>query len=182
MMPPAPPRFSITTGWPRFSCSAGTKLRAVMSVPPPGAAGTMRWIGFVGYCAAAGGAAARSANERTAMSFATAHLLLEVRVSLPGMRRPSPLPGAPAGMHREVEPAARAAERCGVRIELRGVALALLVEEGFDVRAFVPTGLVVDDPANAVRMREHAVHHERARALRSPHADPEFAVRLAMRA
>src|SRR5437667_30821 len=62
MMPPAPPRFSITTGWPRSSCSAGTKLRAAISVPPPGAAGTMRWIGLVGYCAAAGGMAKCAAN------------------------------------------------------------------------------------------------------------------------
>src|SRR5436190_1077063 len=62
MMPPAPPRFSITTAWPRLSCSAGTKLRAAISVPPPGAAGTMRWIGRVGYCAAAGGMAKCAAN------------------------------------------------------------------------------------------------------------------------
>src|SRR5262245_10559421 len=53
MTPPAPPRFSITTGWPRLSCSAGVKLRAVMSVPPPGAAGTISRIGRVGYCASA---------------------------------------------------------------------------------------------------------------------------------
>src|SRR5437773_6283216 len=75
MMPPAPPRFSITTGWPRLSCSAGTKLRAAMSVPPPGAAGTMRWIGFVGYCAAAGGiakCAASSTRERIAIGLGIA--------------------------------------------------------------------------------------------------------------
>src|SRR5437016_2861705 len=64
MMPPAPPRFSITTGWPRLSCSAGTKLRAAISVPPPGAAGTMRWIGLAGYCAAAGGMAKCAASSR----------------------------------------------------------------------------------------------------------------------
>src|SRR5436853_750994 len=75
MMPPAPPRFSITTGWPRLSCSAGTKLRAAISVPPPGAAGTMRWIGFVGYCAAAGGmakGAASSTRERIAIGLVIA--------------------------------------------------------------------------------------------------------------
>src|SRR5439155_1660239 len=75
MMPPAPPRFSITTGWPRLSCSAGTKLRAAMSVPPPGAAGTMRWIGLVGYCAAAGGmakCAASSTRERIAIGLVIA--------------------------------------------------------------------------------------------------------------
>src|SRR5882762_1913405 len=75
MMPPAPPRFSITTGWPRLSCSAGTKLRAAMSVPPPGAAGTTRWIGFAGYCAAAGGIAkyaASSTRERIAIGLVIA--------------------------------------------------------------------------------------------------------------
>src|SRR5690348_2819656 len=41
MMPPAPVRFSITTGWPRDSCSFGAMRRAGMSVAPPGANGTM---------------------------------------------------------------------------------------------------------------------------------------------
>src|SRR2546427_5226907 len=70
MTPPAPPRFSITTGCPRLSASAGTKLRAVMSVPPPGAAGTIRRIGLAGYCAHAW-AAVTSETTMSAMSFVT---------------------------------------------------------------------------------------------------------------
>src|SRR5258708_1728874 len=72
MTPPAPPRFSITTVWPRFSDSAGTTLRVTMSVPPPGAAGTTRRIGRVGYCADAG--AARSPQTSSAMNLVTVHL------------------------------------------------------------------------------------------------------------
>jgi len=77
MMPPAPPRFSITTVCPRFSDSAGTTLRVTMSVPPPGAAGTTRRIGRVGYCAHAGemSGAARSpgTSASSAMNRVTAH-------------------------------------------------------------------------------------------------------------
>src|SRR5262245_18010250 len=70
MTPPAPPRFSITSVWPRFSCRAGATLRVTMSVPPPGAAGTTRRIGLAGYCASAG--AARSPARASAMNRITA--------------------------------------------------------------------------------------------------------------
>jgi hypothetical protein len=36
MVPPAPARFSITTGWPSASPSAGAMVRAVMSTLPLG--------------------------------------------------------------------------------------------------------------------------------------------------
>src|SRR5882672_7716494 len=72
MTPPAPPRFSITTVCPRFSDNAGTTLRVTMSVPPPGAAGTTRRIGLVGYCASAG--TARSQTRARGMNLVTACL------------------------------------------------------------------------------------------------------------
>src|SRR5258706_1308436 len=53
-MPPAPPRFSITNGWPSASASLVVSARAVMSLPPPGAKGTITFTGFEGYgCACA---------------------------------------------------------------------------------------------------------------------------------
>src|SRR5258705_1753667 len=48
-MPPAPPRFSITNGWPSASASLVVSARAVMSLPPPGAKGTITFTGFEGY-------------------------------------------------------------------------------------------------------------------------------------
>src|SRR5688500_12468726 len=49
MSPPAPPRLSTTNCWPRYSDSLFENTRAVMSLPPPGANGTMTRTGFVGY-------------------------------------------------------------------------------------------------------------------------------------
>src|SRR6476660_25764 len=57
MVPPAPPRLSITTGWPRLSCSFWPSTRPTMSVPPPGGYGTTRRIGRVGKGSAARAAA-----------------------------------------------------------------------------------------------------------------------------
>ena len=48
MLPPAPPRFSITTVWPHISPSFWPTIRAEMSVAPPGGNGTMSRTGFVG--------------------------------------------------------------------------------------------------------------------------------------
>src|SRR4051812_38375619 len=57
MLPPAPPRFSTMTGWPRRSDSAWAMMRAVTSVLPPAAKPTNILIGVVGQavwaCAAA---------------------------------------------------------------------------------------------------------------------------------
>src|SRR5882672_11463559 len=52
--PPAPPRFSTTTDCPHFCESFAATVRAVISVPPPGANGTMKVTGLAGYgCASA---------------------------------------------------------------------------------------------------------------------------------
>src|SRR5256885_7999399 len=48
-MPPAPPRFSTTTDWLHFALSLAATVRAVMSVPPPGANGTMNVTALAGY-------------------------------------------------------------------------------------------------------------------------------------
>src|SRR5688572_19098958 len=47
--PPAPPRLSTTNCWPRNSESLFENTRAVMSLPPPGANGTMTRTGLTGY-------------------------------------------------------------------------------------------------------------------------------------
>src|SRR5882757_8529002 len=59
-MPNAPGLFSTTNCWPRLFFMWSPKMRAVMSVPPPGEYGTMIFTGFDGYlsCANAGGATA----------------------------------------------------------------------------------------------------------------------------
>src|SRR5205823_145772 len=49
MVPAAPGRLSTTTGWPSSSLNPGTRVRAMMSVAPPGARPTMRRTGFDGY-------------------------------------------------------------------------------------------------------------------------------------
>src|SRR5436309_13891600 len=54
MLPPAPGRFSITTGSPSACCSPFAIGRAMMSVVPPGGYGTMSLSGFAAeFCAAA---------------------------------------------------------------------------------------------------------------------------------
>jgi len=54
MLPPAPGRFSTTTGWPSFSLILGAMERAIRSALPPGGKLTMKRIGFDGHvCACA---------------------------------------------------------------------------------------------------------------------------------
>src|SRR5258706_12879554 len=48
MLPPAPARFSIRTGWPSVSLSFCWATRATISVGPPGAKGTITRIGLAG--------------------------------------------------------------------------------------------------------------------------------------
>ena len=48
MLPPAPGRFSITTGWPHFSDSFWPTMRASASEAPPGVCGTMMRTGLAG--------------------------------------------------------------------------------------------------------------------------------------
>src|SRR5262249_14459380 len=59
-VPPAPGRFSITTGWPSFSCSDCATMRPMMSAPPPGPNGTTMRTGRCGQSCAAASAAPRS--------------------------------------------------------------------------------------------------------------------------
>ena len=51
-MPPAPTRFSTTTGWPSAFDSGSATMRAAMSVPPPAPKPTMMRIGRVGQSCA----------------------------------------------------------------------------------------------------------------------------------
>src|SRR6185503_12764741 len=64
--PPAPVRFSTTTGWPQSSPSFGAMVRAMMSVTPPGENATITRTGLAGqFCASAGlAAASMSRNAR----------------------------------------------------------------------------------------------------------------------
>src|SRR5678816_1990936 len=55
MLPPAPARFSTTTCWPSSSPIGFCRMRAVVSVPPPGSKPTTTVTGLFGYapCASA---------------------------------------------------------------------------------------------------------------------------------
>src|SRR5262245_58460933 len=54
VLPAAPARLSMMSGWPSDICSDVARMRAMMSVGPPGANGTMRVIGRSGQAARAG--------------------------------------------------------------------------------------------------------------------------------
>src|SRR5262245_18668998 len=54
MLPAAPPRLSTITCWPSECEMAIERMRAMMSVGPPGANGTTRVMGRSGYAASAG--------------------------------------------------------------------------------------------------------------------------------
>src|SRR5512133_91756 len=77
-VPPAPARFSTTTGWPSRAASPAATRRPSRSLDPPGGKGTTSLIGRVGKagCASAGRATAPSASPiaprrpmRAAVSF-----------------------------------------------------------------------------------------------------------------
>src|SRR5690242_10357431 len=70
MLPPAPPRFSTITGWPRLAPRRSATMRPRMSVGPPGGNGRMSRMGLLGQasgaCADAGrGASAAASATRT---------------------------------------------------------------------------------------------------------------------
>ncbi len=48
MLPAAPGRFSISTGWPHSVCSFSPTRRGIRSEAPPGANGTITRTGFCG--------------------------------------------------------------------------------------------------------------------------------------
>src|SRR4029079_1448694 len=79
MLPPAPARFSISTGWPSVSESFCWATRATISVGPPGAKGTMTRIGLEGQvCACA---------ERTTPSSRTSNAFFFISMLLPHAAR-----------------------------------------------------------------------------------------------
>src|SRR6187549_2361645 len=95
MVPPAPPRLSITTCWPRISESFAASGRATVSVPPPGGNGTIILIGLLGQSWAAEANGRSNAHAMTQNDFAMAFirgLLLgdEFRDEVPveGLRSP----------------------------------------------------------------------------------------------
>ena len=69
--PPAPARFSMTTGCPSATFSFWPTMRAVISGPLPAAAVTIMRIGLAGYCAAvcaaAGSAMSKASNKKIGM-------------------------------------------------------------------------------------------------------------------
>jgi hypothetical protein len=48
MLPPAPPAFSTTTGWPSDVRMCSARMRVSVSVAPPGGNGTTMVIGRAG--------------------------------------------------------------------------------------------------------------------------------------
>ncbi|WZB71938.1 hypothetical protein WJ968_09575 [Achromobacter xylosoxidans] len=66
MEPPAPPRFSTTTGWPSSRVSPSANTRAVVSVTPPAPKGTISRTGCVGYACAHAAAIGSAAPNKTA--------------------------------------------------------------------------------------------------------------------
>src|SRR6185369_779620 len=77
MLPPAPPTFSITTGWPSVSRIRSAMMRAAESVEPPGGNGTIKVSGRDGKVCACAAAAAQ-----TTMNSAVINLLI---TSLPNV-------------------------------------------------------------------------------------------------
>src|SRR5258706_11533584 len=78
MLPLCPGRLSSTMRWPSTSPSLGEMMRIVVSVPPPGADGTMIRTGRSGYSAAntAGSTAHRQMKPGTALNGFTRILLV----------------------------------------------------------------------------------------------------------
>src|SRR5262245_10712175 len=70
-LPPAPPRFSTTLGWPVRSASLEDTMRVTMSAGPPGGNGTIQRIGFDGHavCACAGDCASIAQDRNRTPAF-----------------------------------------------------------------------------------------------------------------
>src|ERR1700712_1602320 len=66
MLPPAPPTFSTTIGWPSTSRAPSETIRPTTSDEPPGGKPMTRRIGFVGYFCACAGAASTPAIAHAA--------------------------------------------------------------------------------------------------------------------
>src|SRR5215510_12712658 len=68
MLPPAPPTFSMITGWPRIGRIFSAMMRAVTSVEPPGGNGTISVIWRDGKVCACAPPAIAAASATTAIS------------------------------------------------------------------------------------------------------------------
>jgi len=84
MLPPAPGRFSITSGWPSVALTCGPMARRMASALPPGGKVTTTLIGLVGQAswARAGPCSASSAALPSA-----AHQARRVRMGFMGRLR-----------------------------------------------------------------------------------------------
>src|SRR5207344_2250786 len=80
MMPPAPGRFSTSTGCPKASLMCLATMRPAMSAPEPGVSGTMMRMALAGYCCAAAVCATKAAARRKA----AAESLAMVFIAPPG--------------------------------------------------------------------------------------------------
>src|SRR5215831_15919306 len=79
-LPPAPPRFSTTFGWPVCSASLEDTMRVTTSAGPPGGKGTIQRIGFDGNdCACA--ACASSAAQKKIAAFIAAIVAARPRLT-----------------------------------------------------------------------------------------------------
>src|ERR1044071_10195728 len=85
MLPPAPARFSTTTCWPRRSPIGFCRMRAVVSVPPPGSKPTTTVTGLLGYAPCA---SAPHANGMASTAASTPLSLVIVDLLLLVLRRP----------------------------------------------------------------------------------------------
>src|SRR2546425_674735 len=78
MIVPAPGLLSTMTGWPRSLAISAPSVRAIRSVPPPGAKGTTRRTGFSGK-------AADAALQTVASTAMNAMALAQRRAAKKGM-------------------------------------------------------------------------------------------------
>src|SRR5260370_19728904 len=93
-LPPAPERFSTTTGWPSSACMRGWMMRATMSISPPGGYGTtMVTVRLGNACAAAAPLASRAATKKTILFIAPPRFLLALECGLSLFHEGSPALG-----------------------------------------------------------------------------------------
>src|SRR6218665_678250 len=76
--PPAPGRFSTTTGWPSLSLRILASSRELLSVMPPGVNGTTKLIGRVGQVCPAASAGAKAATTHSPASAFLQNLSMQV--------------------------------------------------------------------------------------------------------
>src|SRR6218665_3863046 len=76
--PPAPGRFSTTTGWPSLSLRILASSRELLSVMTPGGNGTTKVIGRVGQLCPAASASAKAATTHSPASAFLQNLSMQV--------------------------------------------------------------------------------------------------------